>query len=75
MEKASILQGVDVANGVTAQWYAGDNTEDGNWNGSSEMGTKEGKIEWRCALEAKAKVDLTLQWEVSAAKEVVVAGL
>ncbi|TEB24527.1 hypothetical protein FA13DRAFT_1756801 [Coprinellus micaceus] len=36
---------------------------------------KDGKVQWVCALEAQMKVDLTLHWEVSAAKEVVVIGL
>ncbi|KAF6752453.1 hypothetical protein DFP72DRAFT_904878, partial [Ephemerocybe angulata] len=36
---------------------------------------KDGKVQWACSLEAQRKVDLTLSWEVTHAREAVVVGL
>ncbi|TEB24110.1 hypothetical protein FA13DRAFT_1693931 [Coprinellus micaceus] len=71
-EKSSI-QAVGVAEGVTAWWYSGNGSE---MNGVEDgAGGQEGKIQWNCAIDAKAKVDMTLRWDVGAGKDIAIVGL
>jgi len=59
-----------VANGVTASWY-----------GSEEPGVDiealgaDGKFNWVCSIGAQAKINLTMQWEVTAPVRSTIMGL
>lgn len=56
---------VKVAQGVLAQW--GDGTEDAAAveEGTTAVG-KDGKLSWICEVPSQGKMNLMLQWEVTA---------
>ncbi|KAJ2920688.1 hypothetical protein H1R20_g16407, partial [Candolleomyces eurysporus] len=66
----TLTKRVKLADGVVAQWYGADEEAT-----NAEYLGKDGKVQWLCSLPSQKKVDLTLQWEVSVPKEVVVVGL
>jgi hypothetical protein len=66
----ALTKKVKLAEGVVAQWYGA-----GEENTNAEYLGKDGKVQWVCSLGSQDQVDLILQWEVSASKEVVVIGL
>ena len=67
------MEGVGIAEGLTAQWYSGHGSEVNDVEDG--VGGHQGKLQWNCSLDAKAKVDLTLRWNVGAGKDVTIVGL
>jgi Domain of unknown function (DUF4139) len=63
---------VAVAKGITAQWEGVDEISS---DGEVEDLGGEGKLGWLCNIPAQGKVNLTLQWEVTAPFKTAVAGL
>ena len=63
---------VNVAKGITAQWEGVD--EVSSESEVEDLGG-EGKFGWLCAIPAQGKINLALQWEVSAPFKTVVEGL
>ncbi|KAF8961396.1 hypothetical protein BDZ97DRAFT_1759956 [Flammula alnicola] len=61
---------VRVAEGVVAQWNGADAP-----NADVAMLGKDGRLDWICAVPAFSKINLVLQWEVSAAPTVAINGL
>ncbi|EAU80890.1 mucoidy inhibitor A [Coprinopsis cinerea okayama7 len=63
---------VSVAKGVTAQWEGVD--EVGSETDLDDLGG-DGKLAWNCTIPAQGKLNLTLQWEVSAPLKTPISGL
>ncbi|EAU80878.2 hypothetical protein CC1G_03054 [Coprinopsis cinerea okayama7 len=63
---------VSVAKGVTAQWEGVD--EVGSEADLDDLGG-DGKLAWNCTIPAQGKLNLTLQWEVSAPLKTPISGL
>jgi Domain of unknown function (DUF4139) len=63
---------VVVSKGITAQWEGVD--EVSSENEVEDLGG-EGKLGWLCSIPAQGKVNLTLQWEVSAPFKTAITGL
>ena len=67
--KAAAPSSVTVADGVVAQW--GNNSNNSNVNALG----KDGRLDWICSIPAHAKIDLSLQWEVSTTQKKPIEGL
>ena len=59
-----------VANGVTASWYGADEA-----GVDLEALGADGKFNWVCSIGAQAKINLTMQWEVTAPVRSTLMGL
>ena len=70
--KDKALQKVNVAKGVVAQW---DGTDEPETDGDAEALGRNGKINWVCSIPSQGKVNLVLQWEVTAPVNAAVVGL
>jgi len=66
---STVVPSVKVQIGVVARWQ-----DSGNSGDMRSLG-KDGKLEWVCSIPAKSKVNLLLQWEVSAPAQAVVLNL
>ena len=55
---------VRVAQGVLGQW--GDGTEDVTGDDGATAVGKDGKLSWLCEVPSQGKINLMLQWEVTA---------
>lgn len=71
-DKDKALQKLSVAKGVMAQW---DGTDELETDGSAEALGKNGKVNWVCSVPQQGKVNLVLQWEVTAPLSATVLGL
>ncbi|KAH6911805.1 hypothetical protein BKA70DRAFT_862855 [Coprinopsis sp. MPI-PUGE-AT-0042] len=63
---------VNVSKGITAQW---EGVEEVSSESEVEDLGGEGKFGWLCSIPAQGKVNLTLQWEVSAPFKTAITGL
>ncbi|KAH6907626.1 hypothetical protein BKA70DRAFT_1189603 [Coprinopsis sp. MPI-PUGE-AT-0042] len=63
---------VNVSKGITAQW---EGVEEVSSESEVEDLGGEGKLGWLCSIPAQGKVNLTLQWEVSAPFRTAITGL
>jgi len=66
---STIAPSVEVQTGVVASWQDSGESDDGHSLG------KDGKLKWVCSIPAKSKLNLLLQWEVSAPAQAVVVNL
>ena len=70
--KDKALQKLNVAKGVVAQW---DGTDEPEMAESTEALGKNGKVNWMCSVPPQGKVNLALQWEVTAPVNATIVGL
>jgi len=73
IEKLSLHQGpeVEVASGVTAHWYIGEDAGEGQ----GKLLGSDGAILWTCRIPEQGKIELVLAWEVIAPASARVRGL
>jgi hypothetical protein len=71
-EKEKAVQKVGVAKGVVAQWDGADEPET---DGDPKVLGKTGKINWVCSVPPQGKINLVLQWEVTALVSTHIMGL
>ncbi|TFK22942.1 mucoidy inhibitor A [Coprinopsis marcescibilis] len=63
---------ISISQGITVQWDGAD--EAASDSDALELG-KNGKLVWNCAIPAQGKINLSLQWEVSAPLRTAIVGL